>query len=364
MSQHDYVLENANGATYRADGNALYDAMATLNSGATAPTTTFANMWWADTSTNILKRRNNANTAWISFGDLAAGVASLELVNAFTKTQSWSKGADVASAAALPILTDGNYFDVTGTTTVTSINTLGIGTVIKLHFDGTLTLTHHATNLILPSGANVTTAAGDEFEFVEYASGDWRCTGYVLASGSAIVDSGAPEYGYAVGRYYSPAGLDPSGTAWVPTTSQIYYWPFIVNKTATFTRIGMQVSTAESGKLARLGIYNFADGIPTTKLLDAGTISTTSSGVQEIVISQELEAGIYCVAMISDRTTATFIRGLINGAFTAPILGSLQPNTEYNYLDEAGAGTTLPATASPTPQASTANTGNLFLRVV
>ena len=33
----------------------------------------------------------------------------------------WSKGADVASATALPVLTDGNYFDVTGTTTVTSI---------------------------------------------------------------------------------------------------------------------------------------------------------------------------------------------------------------------------------------------------
>ena len=74
MSQHDYVLENANGATYRADGNSLFDAIATLNSGATAPTTTFANMWWADTSTNILKRRNNANTAWISVMGLANGV--------------------------------------------------------------------------------------------------------------------------------------------------------------------------------------------------------------------------------------------------------------------------------------------------
>jgi hypothetical protein len=50
-----------------------------------------------------------------------------------------------------------------------------------------LTLTHHATDLILPSGANITTAAGDEFTFVEYASGDWRCIGYVLASGEAIV---------------------------------------------------------------------------------------------------------------------------------------------------------------------------------
>jgi hypothetical protein len=105
----------------------------------------------------------------------------------------WAKGADVASGTALPVLTDGNYFDVTGTTTITSIDTCGgdgtIAPVIKLHFDGALTLTHHATDLILPGGANITTAAGDEAEFVEYAAGDWRCTKYtVAADGVGILD--------------------------------------------------------------------------------------------------------------------------------------------------------------------------------
>ena len=100
----------------------------------------------------------------------------------------WSQGADVASTGALPVLTDGNYFDVTGTTTITSINaTGGVGTLIKLHFDGALTLTHHATDLILPSGANITTAAGDEAEFIEYAAGDYRCTNYSKANGEAVV---------------------------------------------------------------------------------------------------------------------------------------------------------------------------------
>lgn len=105
---------------------------------------------------------------------LAAGTTT---ANTFTKTQTWTKGTDVASAAALT-LGDGNYFDITGTTAITSIGTKGVGTVIKLHFDGALTLTHHATDLILPGGANITTAAGDEAEFVEYATGDWRCVGY------------------------------------------------------------------------------------------------------------------------------------------------------------------------------------------
>ena len=104
-----------------------------------------------------------------------------------SKQINLSKGADVASAGTLTLGTDGNYFDITGTTTITSIATLGIGTQVTLHFDGALTLTHHATDLILPSGANITTAAGDEFTFVEYASGDWRCIGYALASGEAVI---------------------------------------------------------------------------------------------------------------------------------------------------------------------------------
>ena len=103
----------------------------------------------------------------------------------------WSKGADVASATALALLTDGNYFDVTGTVTITSFNTTAVGTQIKLHFDGALTLTHHATDLILPGGANITTAAGDEAEFIEYASGDYRCTNYSKATGKAVIGSTA-----------------------------------------------------------------------------------------------------------------------------------------------------------------------------
>ena len=111
----------------------------------------------------------------------------------------WSKGADVASASALPILTDGNYFDVTGNITITSINTTGkVGTPIKLHFDGILTLTHHATDLVLPTGANITTQAGDEVEFLEYAAGDFRCTSYLRADGTALVGSGVGDMTKAV----------------------------------------------------------------------------------------------------------------------------------------------------------------------
>jgi len=97
------------------------------------------------------------------------------------------KGSDVASASALVPPSDGDYFDVTGTTAITSINTQGIGSIIRVHFDGILTLTHHATDLVLPGAANITTAAGDECLFIEYATGDWRCLSYTKASGFPII---------------------------------------------------------------------------------------------------------------------------------------------------------------------------------
>ena len=95
----------------------------------------------------------------------------------------WSKGSDVASAGALELGTDGNYFDITGSTAITSIKTLAIGTVVILHFDDELVLTHHATDLILPGSKDITTATGDEAIFVEYATGDWRCVSYSPAVG-------------------------------------------------------------------------------------------------------------------------------------------------------------------------------------
>ena len=103
-----------------------------------------------------------------------------------------SKGADIASAATLPNAVDGNYANVTGVAAITAITSTGkIGTVIKRHFDASLTLTHHATNLILPGGVDIITAAGDEAEFIEYATGDFICTSYTKADGTPVVRTGA-----------------------------------------------------------------------------------------------------------------------------------------------------------------------------
>ena len=142
--------------------------------------------------------KTDAITAVSTNGDLSLdglGTGGVSIAS----TLKMTKGGDIASASPLVIDTDGNYFDVTGTTTVTSINTTGgAGTLIKLHFDGAVTLTHHSTNLVLAGATNFTTEAGDEVEFVEYDTGKYRMTGWSLAGtapggggGGAFLGEGA-----------------------------------------------------------------------------------------------------------------------------------------------------------------------------
>lgn len=137
MAQHDYDLANQAGAAFRSDLNAALAAIVTNNSGATAPATTHAHMWWADTSAGILKRRNAANTAWIS-------VMSLTL--AFSAIGESLAAAASASAArtAISAAASGANSDITslsGLTTALSIAQGGTGQ----------TSASNAINALLPS---------------------------------------------------------------------------------------------------------------------------------------------------------------------------------------------------------------------
>jgi hypothetical protein len=66
--QSAFAIPNESGALFRVDNNTAHQANATLQAGASAPATTFAYQWWADTTTGLLKRRNAANSAWITVG--------------------------------------------------------------------------------------------------------------------------------------------------------------------------------------------------------------------------------------------------------------------------------------------------------
>ncbi len=77
MATHDYVIDNSTGANVRADINSVLQAILTNNSSSSAPSTTAAYMFWADTTTGTLKIRNSSDNAWVELLQLD-GTLTLE----------------------------------------------------------------------------------------------------------------------------------------------------------------------------------------------------------------------------------------------------------------------------------------------
>lgn len=128
-------------------------------------------------------------------------------------------------------------------------------------------------------------------------------------------------------RWYGPIsfGSASNGTK-VSVQAQMEAYPFVVNQSTTFDRIGINCSGAgTAGAVVRLGIYNNSGGLPTTLVLDAGTIDATGTGDKTITISQVLAAGIYWLAACTQGNPGTTptLRVLQSNAF--PLLGAAGP---------------------------------------
>jgi len=72
MSQHDFSIANAGGATVRADINNVLAALQSNNSGSSAPTSATAGMFWLDTSGDpyVLKVRDKGNNHWLTLANI------------------------------------------------------------------------------------------------------------------------------------------------------------------------------------------------------------------------------------------------------------------------------------------------------
>jgi hypothetical protein len=112
MAQHDYVLSDQSGPSFRSDLNNALAAVVSQNSGAVEPSPTFAYQWWANTTTGLLMIRNAANNAWITLFQLdgewttlalengTAAAPSLYFKDSGTDTGIFSPGADQLGIAA------------------------------------------------------------------------------------------------------------------------------------------------------------------------------------------------------------------------------------------------------------------------
>jgi hypothetical protein len=186
MAQHDYVIANASGAAVRADLNSAFSAIVTNNSGATAPSPTYAYQWWADTTTGLLKIRNAANSAWVTVGTLAtanlglvvapaaAGTADQVLATDGSGVQSWSSRVrlvrDTAQAGSAITAVDFTGIPTWArkiTVMLSGVSTSGTDSVIVQLGSSTVTATGYlgATSANSSATASVALSTGFRFSF-------------------------------------------------------------------------------------------------------------------------------------------------------------------------------------------------------
>lgn len=108
MATHDYVIDNQSASAFRSDLNGALQAIVTQNSNATAPATTYANMIWYDTANNQLKKRNEANSAWIVLGTIDEGTGTFTPTGGpATQDQTvWNTGTGTTESTITPAKLD------------------------------------------------------------------------------------------------------------------------------------------------------------------------------------------------------------------------------------------------------------------
>ena len=156
----------------------------------------------ADGQTPITGNLNAGNN---KITGLAAGTTAGDSLR-WEQLFSQGQPANLASAATTDIGAQNTVLlNITGTTTITSFGTNYNGPRY-LRFDGVLTLTHNATTLILPGGANITTAAGDSAIVVPNGTpaNGWRVLGYQRVDGNPLMADG----------FVTPAKLSTGAPTW------------------------------------------------------------------------------------------------------------------------------------------------------
>lgn len=146
--QHDYVINNQSAPAARADINAVLQAIATTNSGATAPVNTFANQLWYDTAANQLKKRNEADSAWLVLGTVddtggtftpnslltTAGIAPATLVTNTEGIGNNNNNTTIPTSAAVKAYADAA---AAGVVSATTANVLAATAAATQHAVGT-----------------------------------------------------------------------------------------------------------------------------------------------------------------------------------------------------------------------------------
>ena len=195
MSQHDLTIANQGFPAFRSDLNNALQALGSLQSGTSAPSPTFANQMWYDTTNDVLKIRNEDNDAWISVltldqsGDLLSAIGSVTISNivqtasaqTFTASQRGTVTTD--NDLSFNMATTNNFKctpTATGALTFTNI-TAGQSGYVLLVNSGGYAITAAATTKVGATFLSTVSAAGTYL--ISYFSPDGTSV-YCTASGA------------------------------------------------------------------------------------------------------------------------------------------------------------------------------------
>lgn len=277
----------------------------------------------------------------------------------------------IASASTTDILASGSEFiAISGTATITSF---GTGTNRKrfVRATGAFTITHNATTLICPGGANITAIAGDTFVVISDASSNCRIFSYQRSSfvppsvpvGTVFdyAGSSAPSlwlfcYGQAISRTTYAALFSAIGTTYgVGDASTTFNLPDMRGRVvagrdnmgnASADRLTNQTNSVEGDILGSVG------GIEMTTLTitnmpahtHTGTTSSEGDHTHTVAVSQNSASNPGAgVAGSGAGPTTTSSAGAHTHTFTTSSVGSggsfsnVQPTIILNKIIFAGA---------------------------
>lgn len=299
MPQNDFSLANANGATFRADVNSAFQAIASCSSGSSAPGTTYGCQWWFDTAADILKIRDEANANWVNVASLVGTtwipysngsvLGTLANINASSigsnlvmNAKHIAFASSAVSSGTPDFATVGNVVSLSGTATANTLGTTPAGFIGVIHYGIAITVTHNGTSRILPTAANITTQVGDVEFVLSLGSGNYRTIAYMRADGTAL---GA---GSATQAQQEGASL-----------------------TTVFTSPGRQHFHPSACKQW----CNF-DGTPTLASPSYNTTSVTDVGVGRwtVTIATDFSSDVYSVVTSAESTSNDRITGTRSNA--------------------------------------------------
>jgi hypothetical protein len=131
------------------------------------------------------------------------------------------------------------------------------------------------------------------------------------------------------------------------TQNRLYLYPLFIQETISIDQIGVECTAANASTTWRIGIYNSdSNGVPTTVLLDAGTVDTSTTGLKAITVSQTLNAGLYFIAGVWQGGSVTPTMRAYNTTIGnwSPMASTAQQTTNYatNYQIASGVTGALP----------------------